>query len=69
MRTEKRVTDRSLDAPLKQTHRCSVCGREMTPPQSILSKDGTSFCDACYRDRFFEGTISHHRQAPDPRNG
>jgi len=65
MRTAKKITDRPLTAQLKQTYRCSVCRREMTRPQSILSKDGTSVCDACYRDRFFADPEPHRGQALD----
>ena len=65
MRTEKKNTDRSLAAHLKQVHRCSVCGREMTPPQSITSVDGTGFCDACYRDSFFDEMGTRRRQLAD----
>jgi formylmethanofuran dehydrogenase subunit E len=66
MQTNERKTDRSLAAHLKRAHRCSVCGTEMTAPQSILSMDGTDFCDACYRDNFFDGMQSPRRQVPDP---
>ena len=68
MRTEKRVADQSLAGHLKRAHRCSVCGRKMTSPQSIMSADGIGFCDACYRDRFFEDVGSHHRQMIDHRD-
>ena len=65
MRTEKKDTERSLAAHLNRDHRCSVCGREMTPPQSIQSVDGTGFCDACYRDSFFDEMGTRRRQALD----
>ena len=62
MRTEKRITKRSFAAHLKRALRCSVCGREMTTPKSIMGRDGTGLCDACYRDRFFaDDTESHYR--------
>ena len=66
MQTDERKTDRSLAAHLERAHRCSVCGTEMTPPQRIQSMDGTGFCDACYRDNFFDGMQSPRRQVPDP---
>ena len=65
MQTEKRNTGQSRTPRLKRTHRCSVCGIEMTPPQSILSVDGTGFCDACYRDSFFDEMGTRRRQLAD----
>jgi len=65
MPTEKISTERSLAAHLKPAHRCSVCGREMTTLQSILSLDGTGFCDACYRDSFFDEMGTDRRRVLD----
>ena len=62
MKAETRPIDRSRNIHPNGTHRCSVCGKKMTAPQSILSRDGIGLCDTCYRESYFADMESNRRQ-------
>lgn len=65
MTTEKPRMDRSSSPGLKESRRCSVCGKQLKTPQKALSMDGKGFCEACYRDCFFDDMDSNHHRALD----
>lgn len=65
MTTQKLDTDRSTVHDIRESRRCSICGKKLAAPQKALSMDGKELCDACYEDCFFADISSNRQLALD----
>jgi hypothetical protein len=65
MTTKNNASVRLSAALRKNDRRCNVCGKTIAAPQHILSADSKQYCDACYRECFFDDVKGRHRRTTD----